>query len=125
MPLQIKRIYEPSDESDGIRILVDRLWPRGISKERAHLDRWAKELAPSTKLRKWFGHKMENFNEFAVAYQAELDANPEAQKTVQAILADSKKHTITLLYGAKDPKINHAIVLKKYLDTLSRPSTPM
>jgi uncharacterized protein YeaO (DUF488 family) len=116
MVLQIKRIYDPFQESDGMRLLVDRLWPRGISKEDAHLDGWLKELAPSHHLRTWFGHKEENFEEFAILYGAELDANAEAQAAIQQIILHNKTNTVTLLYGAKNPQINHAIVLKRYLD---------
>lgn len=118
MPIQIKRIYDPVEASDGIRLLVDRLWPRGVSKEHAHLDGWEKELAPSTELRKWFGHKAENFKEFSKLYKAELDKSPEAQEAAHKVKDLSKKHTVTLLYGAKDPHINHALVLKAYIDAL-------
>lgn len=119
MPIQIKRIYDAADKSDGVRLLVDRLWPRGISKERAQLDGWEKDLAPSTELRKWFGHKAENFDEFSKLYQAELDKSPEAQAAAQKVRELSKNNTVTLLYGAKDPQVNHAIVLKGYLETPS------
>jgi len=116
MPIQIKRIYEPVEESDGIRLLIDRLWPRGVSKEKAHIDGWVKELAPSSQLRVWFGHKPENFEHFAALYRAELDANPQAQTKARQIILQSNENTVTLLYGAKDPKINHAIILKAYLE---------
>lgn len=116
MSLQIKRIYEQAQSEDGMRILVDRLWPRGISKVRANLDEWAKELAPSTELREWFGHKPERFDEFKKRYTAELDASPPAQEEVEKILHKSEKGVVTLLYGAKDPQINQAVVLKEYLD---------
>lgn len=116
MALQIKRVYDSFQEGDGIRLLVDRLWPRGISKENAHLDGWVKELAPSSRLREWFGHKRENFAEFAALYRAELDANTQAQAAAGRIVQQSKGNMVTLLYGAKDPQINHAIVLKEYLE---------
>lgn len=116
MALQIKRIYDPPQESDGVRLLVDHLWPRGISKDRAKLDGWEKDLAPSSKLRKWFGHKTENFDKFAQLYQAELDTNPSAQTAAQQVLRQSMDGTVTLLYGARDPMINHAVVLKEYLE---------
>lgn len=116
MPLQIKRIYEPAQDGDGVRVLVDRLWPRGISKDKANLDEWAKELAPSTELREWFGHRPERFDEFSARYKAELDANPPAQKDLEEILEKSKGSMVTLLYGAKDPQINQAVVLKEYLE---------
>lgn len=116
MALQIKRIYDAAEESDGVRLLVDRLWPRGVSKESARLDGWAKELAPSPALRVWFGHKAERFGEFAALYRAELEASPEAQAAARQILLRSGKERVTLLYGAKDPQINHAAVLKAYLE---------
>lgn len=122
MALQIKRIYDPFQERDGMRLLVDRLWPRGISKEQARLDRWVKELAPSRQLRIWFGHKPEKFEEFAVLYRAELDTSAEAQATAQQIVLQSRETMITLLYGAKDPQINHAIILKAYLESKVLPA---
>lgn len=117
MALQIKRIYDSFQESDGIRLLVDRLWPRGISKEKAHLDGWVKELAPSRQLRIWFGHRAENFEKFAVLYRAELDADAEAQAAARQVILQSKATMVTLLYGAKDPQINHAVILKEYLES--------
>ncbi|MEA5016360.1 MAG: DUF488 family protein [Candidatus Limiplasma sp.] len=120
MALQIKRIYDPFQESDGIRLLVDRLWPRGISKEKARLDGWVKELSPSPQLRTWFGHKAEHFEEFAGLYRAELTANPQAQAAAEQVVFQSKEGNVTLLYGAKDPQINHAVVLKAYLEELSK-----
>jgi uncharacterized protein YeaO (DUF488 family) len=118
--IQIKRIYDSVQESDGLRLLVDRLWPRGVSKEAARLDGWTKELTPSSQLRTWFGHKAENFPEFAALYRAELDASAEAQATVRDIILQSKEGTVTLLYGARDPQINHAIILKEYLEEKSK-----
>lgn len=120
MALQIKRIYDPFQESDGIRLLVDRLWPRGISKESARLDGWIKELAPSRQLRVWFGHKAGNFTEFSARYRAELDTNAGAQAAAEQVILQSRENMVTLLYGAKDPQINHAIVLMEYLDEKSK-----
>jgi uncharacterized protein YeaO (DUF488 family) len=105
----IKRAYEPAARSDGSRVLVDRLWPRGISKKKAALDGWMKDVAPSPRLRKWFGHKPERFKDFARRYRAELKGNP-ALEELRAL-----KGKVTLIYGAKDPKTNHAIVLAKVL----------
>lgn len=105
----IKRVYEPAADNDGSRILVDRLWPRGVSKRKAALDGWAKEIAPSPALRKWFGHKPERFQEFSKRYRAELKGN-EALKELRA-----RKGKVTLVYGARDPKINHARVLAQVL----------
>lgn len=117
MALQIKRIYDAFQENDGTRLLVDRLWPRGISKEKAHLDGWVKELAPSHQLRIWFGHRAENFEKFTMLYCAELDGDAEAQAAAQQVMLQSKENTVTLLYGAKDPQVNHAVILKKYLES--------
>jgi uncharacterized protein YeaO (DUF488 family) len=109
---RIKRIYDDVSSDDGYRVLVDRLWPRGISKERAQLDAWQKDIAPSTELRKWFGHRSERFEEFAARYRDELQDNP----TVKEFKDEAAKHrVITLLYGAHDSKINHAAVLLEYL----------
>lgn len=115
MNIQIKRVYDAPEESDGTRILVDRLWPRGIKKETLQLDDWAKVLAPSTEARKAFAHKAENFGEFKGRYEAELDQSAEAHEYVNT-LAASNPPVVTLLYAAKDPQVNHAIVLKGWLE---------
>lgn len=117
MEIQIKRVYEPYSEDDGYRVLVDRLWPRGLTKERVHYDLWAKFLAPSTEIRKAFGHKAENFDAFKKAYIAELDANPEAFSFAKGLAgADFASYPrVTLLYAAHDPKINHAVILAEWL----------
>ncbi|MFB6465457.1 DUF488 domain-containing protein [Cytobacillus sp. Hz8] len=107
----LKRIYEPYEQSDGLRILIDRLWPRGISKEAANLDEWVKEAAPSSELRKWFCHKPELFEEFKAHYQNELRTNPLQKKAVEQIIGEAREGRVTLLYGAKDPIYNHAVVL--------------
>lgn len=110
--LTVKRVYtEPSDD-DGVRVLVDRLWPRGITKERAALDLWLKEIAPSTPLRKEFGHMRERFEDFRQRYEAELDGNAAVETLLE--LARGNKR-VTLLYGARDPEANHAEVLRDYL----------
>lgn len=112
MDIQIKRIYEKADPSDCKRILVDRLWSRGISKENAHLDLWLKEVAPSTELRKWFhAATPDHWEEFKQRYLKELETN-SAVEELQHIAA---KHTVTLLYSAKGVENNHAIILKEYL----------
>jgi uncharacterized protein YeaO (DUF488 family) len=105
----IKRAYDPPSSQDGTRILVDRLWPRGISKRKAALDGWMKDVAPSPALRQWFGHEPERFKEFAKRYRAELKDNP-ALAALRGL-----KGKVTLVYGARDPKVNHAIVLAKVL----------
>ncbi|MFO0971369.1 MAG: DUF488 domain-containing protein [Candidatus Saccharimonadales bacterium] len=115
--LRVKRVYDEPSSADGYRVLVDRLWPRGVSKERAQLDAWNKDLAPSAKLRKWFNHDPEKFTEFSAQYEAELSEN----KAIAAFLATIKTlKTVTLLYGAKDPQINHAVVLQRFLQSKSK-----
>lgn len=110
--LVIKRIYDEAADDDGYRILVDRLWPRGVSKERASLDLWLKEIAPSPPLRTEFAHMRERFEDFRRSYQAELERNPAVEQLLE--LAAGKKR-VTLLYGARDPEINHARVLLEFL----------
>lgn len=114
--LQIKRIHELPEENDGLRVLIDRLWPQGVLKSRACLGARLKDMAPSTELRRWFGHKAENMEKFTSLYRAELDANPKAQEEIQYLIEQSKQGTVTLLYAAVDPEINHAIILKKYIE---------
>ena len=111
----LKRIYDPYDEMDGYRILIDRLWPRGISKEAAKLDEWLKDVAPSSELRKWFCHKPELFEEFTVKYVEELRHDEEKVKAVDHILELAGQGRVTLLYGAKEPVYNHAIILQEEL----------
>lgn len=116
--VQVKRIYDVPEVSDGYRVLVDRLWPRGVSKEKAALDEWNKAVAPSSELRVWFGHRPERFLEFAARYEEELSANSAVAEFVHAV---RNKAVVTLLYAAKSPEINHAIVLKRYVEqVLSR-----
>ena len=117
MEVVIKRVYEPYEESDGCRVLVDRLWPRGLTKERVHYDLWEKELAPSTEIRRAFGHKPENWDTFKAAYLAELNANPAATAFAQNIAGPdfAQYPRITLLYAAHDPKLNHALILAQWL----------
>ena len=112
MNIKIKRVYEERVQNDGRRRLVDRLWPRGLSKEKAAVDIWLKEIAPSTGLRKWFGHDPAKWNDFQKRYIKELDANPEPVKIIKDL---AKKGAVTLLYGAKDEEHNDAVVLLKYL----------
>jgi uncharacterized protein YeaO (DUF488 family) len=112
MSVRVKRIYEQPSPADGLRILVDRLWPRGVSKQRAAVDLWLKEVAPSSDLRMWFGHRPERFHDFAARYAAELGANPAVEQLRRLVASDP---TVTLLYSAKDAAINHAVVLVDYL----------
>ncbi|WP_276356183.1 DUF488 domain-containing protein [Cohnella caldifontis] len=111
---RIKRIYEPAEESDGVRVLVDRLWPRGISKERARLDEWMKDVAPSSALCAWFGHDPERFGEFRSRYEAEL-AEVRVRPCIGRLNAWAENGPVTLLYGARDERHNQAVVLLEYL----------
>jgi len=111
--IRTKRVYDESSGDDGIRILVDRLWPRGISKEKALLDRWEKDLAPSTELRRWFGHDPAKWEEFLRRYRAELEGKEEELDRLRQEAADA---TVTLLYAAKDEEQNNAVALKRYID---------
>lgn len=111
--IKIKRIYEDWEDTDGFRILVDRLWPRGVKKESAHVDLWLKEISPSTELRKWFGHDPKKWPEFEKKYIAEIKANKEAvNKLLETVKAHNK---VMLVYGAKDEGHNQAVVLHSWL----------
>ena len=113
MAFKIKRANEPASKTDGARILIDRLWPRGQSKEKLQLTAWVKEIAPSTELRKWFGHDPDKWEAFRKRYRAELDANPEAVEALQNLL---KEHAnATLLFMAHDEKHCNAVALAEYL----------
>ena len=109
----VKRVYEEPSPRDGLRVLVDRLWPRGLTKERAAVDLWLKDIAPSTKLRKWFGHDPAKWKEFQARYRKELK---EQNGGLTRLKRESKKRTVTLVYGARDEEHNEAIVLKRILD---------
>ncbi len=112
-----KRIYQAKEENDGFRILVDRLWPRGVSKEKAQLDLWLKEVAPSTELRKAFGHDPKRFAEFSKRYEEELRNVEDTHKAFDQLLELTKSHpVITLVYSAKNETQNQAVVLKNYLE---------
>lgn len=117
LSIQIKRAYAPSSPEDGYRVLVDRLWPRGISKARADLDEWDKELAPSNELRQWYGHVPEHWEEFKHRYFAELDSKPEQ---VEALRQQAAKGLVTLIYSAKNEQYNNAVALKEYLEESSQ-----
>ncbi|NUM53416.1 MAG: DUF488 domain-containing protein [Candidatus Hydrogenedentes bacterium] len=110
--LRVKRIYEPPSNQDGLRILVDRLWPRGLKKETCKLDNWLKEVAPSDKLRRWFGHDPARWEEFQRRYFEELDERPDVRQAVKEL---AREKTVTLLYAAHDPQHNNAVALKNYL----------
>ena len=113
--LKIKRIYEQVEKTDGYRILIDRLWPRGISKNTAHLDEWAKEVAPTPTLRIWFGHKEENFEEFKTRYEEELANNPTVKAFAYRCIELLHNTDITLVYGARSKTCNHAILLRDWI----------
>ncbi|WP_042460352.1 DUF488 domain-containing protein [Neobacillus dielmonensis] len=118
MSIFLKRVYEPYDEADGCRVLIDRLWPRGISKEAAKLSYWLKDVAPSPELRKWFCHKPELFAEFRLRYLQELRTEEQKCILLNQLLDEAAKTSVTLLYGAKDPIYNHAVVLYEELERL-------
>ena len=115
-PIRIKRIYDPVEPGDGYRILVDRLWPRGMKKEQAALDQWAKSITPSTEIRKEFHHDPSSFSEFRQKYLFELENNPESEAFRRQVLEKLHDGPVTLLYGAKDREVNHATVLKEWLE---------
>lgn len=114
MEIRIKRAYEVPEQSDGRRILVDRLWPRGISKEKAKIDLWAKELSPSDELRRWYGHESEKWPAFKTKYFAELDANPEK---MEELIDYVQSGTVTFVYSSKEEFLNNAIALKEYIES--------
>ena len=111
--IQAKRVYDPPSPSDGFRILVDRLWPRGVSKGRAALGLWMKDVGPSDELRKWFGHDPKKWSGFRKRYFRELAGKAELLGT---ILSRARKGTVTLLYGARDERFNNAVALKEYIE---------
>ena len=114
--LKCKRIYETPAETDGFRVLVDKLWPRGMKKENAKIDLWAKEITPSDELRKWFSHIPEKFDEFKKQYRQELSENSASRKFKDLCMQKLQDYNVTLLYAAKSEKYNHAVVLKEWLE---------
>ena len=112
--IRIKRAYDPVSEGDGERILVDRLWPRGVTKEAARISSWMKELGPTTELRKWFGHDPSRWEEFQVRYAKELQT-PDLRALLGDLAARSRQGVVTLVFGARDREHNHAIVLKNVI----------
>lgn len=113
--IRVKRVYEPAEPEDGYRVLVDRLWPRGVSKDKANLDEWAKDISPSTELRQWYGHDPDKWEEFQARYERELDT-PEAQATLDQLAERASKGTLTLLYSSRVEDINNATVLQRLLE---------
>ena len=118
MDVRLKRVYDPPERSDGYRVLIDRLWPRGVSKERAQLDEWAPELAPSAELRRWFGHDPARFAEFRRRYLDELATQTDQLKRLRRIANDGR---LTLVYAAHDQEHNDAVVLAEVLRRGRRP----
>lgn len=114
MSIRIKRVYEKPDGEDGVRVLVDRLWPRGLSKTAAKIDLWMKELAPSNQLRRWYNHDPVKWDEFKSRYFRELDANPGLVKELRGRLRGVKA---TFVYSSREEKINNAVALKEYLSS--------
>lgn len=112
MPIKLKRVYEKPETSDGVRILVERLWPRGLSKEVAKVDIWLKDIAPSTELRKWFGHDPEKWEEFKKLYYKEL----QDKKQILIDVLDQNKDTITFVYASKEKEFNNSVALKEYAE---------
>ena len=115
MPVAIKRVYDEPSAEDGYRVLVDRLWPRGLTKERADVDLWMKDIAPSPELRTWWNHDPQRLDEFIARYRAELATNPAVAELEQVI---TEHPAVTLVYGARDSRVNHAAVLRDYLTSL-------
>jgi len=115
MKISIKRVYDQPDPKDGMRILVDRLWPRGLSKERAKIDLWLKSVAPSDELRKWYQHDLQKWPEFKKRYFVELDANKDA---VNELAGHLKAGKVSFLYSAKETQYNNAAALKEYIDKI-------
>jgi uncharacterized protein YeaO (DUF488 family) len=111
--IQVRRAYEPADPADGFRVLIDRIWPRGLKKEQAAIDLWLKDAAPSAGLRKWFGHDPAKWDEFREHYARELDRNPDA---VRLLREKSRSGTLTLVFAAKDEEHSNAAALKGYLE---------
>ncbi|MBP6916949.1 DUF488 domain-containing protein [Candidatus Saccharibacteria bacterium] len=113
--ITIKRVYQNYEPSDGFRVLIDRLWPRGISKEKAKIDLWLKDIAPSNELRKWFNHEPAKWDEFVKRYHQELDSKSNLIEDLKRLT--SQHNTLTLLYSAADEKLNNAVALIKYLES--------
>jgi uncharacterized protein YeaO (DUF488 family) len=113
VPIHMKQVYEAPDEADGYRVLVDRLWPRGVKKVEARIDDWLKELAPSNDLRQWFAHDPEKWGEFKRRYFSELDRHPEL---VKELTEKAEEGVVTLLFSSREERFNNAVALKEYLE---------
>jgi uncharacterized protein YeaO (DUF488 family) len=119
--LRLKRAYEPSSPADGRRFLIERLWPRGVSKEKLHVEAWLKEAGPSTELRKWFGHDPARWSRFRTRYFRELDSRPEAWRP---IVAAARRGTVTLVYSTREALYNNAVALREYVRARLRAHEP-
>ncbi len=119
MPIKLKRVYEEPEPSDGKRVLVERLWPRGLSKDKARVDIWLKDAAPSTDLRKWFDHDPSKWEEFKKRYYAELDANPQVLTPIVELLGSE---TITFVFASKEEAYNNSAALREYIEIRSKKS---
>jgi len=113
MPILVKRVYDKPEAGDGRRVLVDRLWPRGLSKQAARIDLWAKSISPSNELRRWYGHDPDKWNEFRARYFQELEANPKDVEELREMISGRK---VTFLFGSKEERLNNAVALKDYLE---------
>jgi uncharacterized protein YeaO (DUF488 family) len=116
MEIRMRRAYEKPDQKDGFRVLVDRVWPRGVRKDDLRLDAWLKEVAPSTQLRKWFGHDPDKWTEFKRRFASELNDRPEARQALEELEKRSRQGRVTLVYGARETRYNNAAALKDYLE---------
>ena len=114
MAFRIKRVYDKAETADGVRVLVDRLWPRGVSKEKAGIDRWLKEISPSNELRTWYGHDPARWEEFKARYFRELDHHGEV---IGELVAQARAGTVTLLFASTEKRINNAVALREYLES--------
>jgi uncharacterized protein YeaO (DUF488 family) len=110
--ISVKRVYDPPSATDGVRVLIDRLWPRGLSKAAARVDMWPRDLSPSTALRQWYGHEAGKWPEFKRRYRAELAEHADA---LAALAAQARRRKVTLLFGSKEPRLNNAYALKEIL----------
>ncbi len=120
LPILLKRVYEDPKVSDGKRVLVDRLWPRGVRKDKAMIDEWLKDLSPSNQLRKWFNHDPDKWDEFKKRYWKELESN---KQLVLRLAKEAKKSKITFVFGSKEKEFNNAVALKKYVENYIEPKT--
>lgn len=117
MPIAVKRVYEPPSPNDGLRVLVDRLWPRGLTKSAARIDLWARELAPSNELRQWYAHDAKKWPMFRRRFFAELKIRAD---TLQSLALQARKQKVTLLFASREPRLNNAFALKQFLEARTR-----